>query len=121
MTKSQKIWLGVLTFLPFLFMILYVFLFLGTFFFGFVEMERTHDDGAGIFVSGILIAILFLFLGLILNIGLLVYYILHAYKNEKFDNTLKLIWVLIFLFGGGIGSIVYYFVEIVPNGRKTSD
>ncbi len=121
MTKSGKIWLGVLTFLPVLFMILYILLFLGTLFYSFSEMEGTYDNGAGSLVSGIWIAVLCLFLGVLLNIGLLVYYILHAYKNEKFDNTLKLIWILVFLFGNGIGTIVYYFVEIVPSGRKTSD
>ena len=84
-------------------------------------MDGTHNDGVGFLVSGIWVAVLCLILAVLLNIGLLVYYILHAYKNEKFDNTLKLIWILVFLFGNGIGTIVYYFVEIVPNGRKTSD
>ena len=121
MTKSQKIWLGILTFLPFVLVILYVLVLFGTLFFSFSYMEQNHDEPEHLFLGGIGVMIVSLILAILLNIGLLIYYIIHAYNNKKFDSTLKLIWILVFLFGSGVGPIIYYFVEILPNERETSD
>jgi len=84
-------------------------------------MGQNYEEPDHLFLSGFGIMFVCLMLAVLLNLGLLVFYIIHAYKNEKFDSNLKLIWILVFLFGSGIGHIIYYFVEILPSGRETSD
>lgn len=121
MTKSQKIWLGILSFLPIVLIFLYIFVLFGTLIFGFTYMEHNHDEPEQLFLGGFALMFICIILAILLNLGLLVFYIIHAYKNKKFDSNLKLIWILVFLFGSGIGHIIYYFVEILPSGKETSD
>lgn len=37
--------------------------------------------------------------------------------TKEFDNNDKLIWILIIIFTGGIGALIYFFVAR-PKGRK---
>ncbi|NQY07428.1 MAG: PLDc N-terminal domain-containing protein, partial [Flavobacteriaceae bacterium] len=55
------------------------------------------------------------------SVGLLVYYIIHAVKNQKFDSNQRLMWILILVLAGMIGNIIYYFVEILPSKPKTNN
>ena len=54
-----------------------------------------------------------------MSLGLLIYYIIHANNNAKNKNNKKLMWTLVLIFTYSIGSIVYYFAEILP--IKTQD
>jgi len=121
MTKSQKIWLGILTFLPIVLIIIYVIILFGTLFFTFSEIDQGHQDPSYLFTGGFAFMFICMLAAVLLSLGLLVFYIIHVYKNEKFDSTIKLIWILVFLFASGIGPIIYYFVEILNGERKTSD
>lgn len=121
MPRSGKIWLGILTSLPIVCFLAYIVILFGTLFFTFSEIELGKQDPSYLFVDGFKWMFLSLFLAILTGIGLLIYYIIHVVKNQKFDNTMKLIWILVFLFANGIGTIIYYFVEILPSGRETSD
>ncbi|MEL6812947.1 MAG: hypothetical protein AAFP76_16605 [Bacteroidota bacterium] len=122
MSKSRKIFLGVLTFLPMLLLVGYFLAFFFMFFQAFSETQQalTHQDEMNpmLFAGGIRIMFLFIFGMIFLNLGLLAYYIIHANKNPKFDSNQKLIWILVLLLAQGVGTIVYYFVEIVPLDPK---
>lgn len=122
MSKSQKILLGVLTSLPLVFIGLYIFTFF-SFFVHMAELDRGNIVDSTDFFPGNFFN-LFIFLGLffLTSVGLLIYYLIHISKNEKFkkaeESNSKLIWILIVIFTGFIGKLVYFFMEIWPEKRE---
>ncbi len=114
MKKSTKIWLGILTSLSILFFIIYL---VGIFII-FINHIPELESGTGkfplIFFKSIIGIFSFLFLSLILKMGLMIYYVIHASNNANNDSSKKIMWILILVFVGFIGNIVYYFLEILP-------
>tara|TARA_R110002051_G_scaffold10001_4_gene37951 strand:- start:13716 stop:14174 length:459 start_codon:yes stop_codon:yes gene_type:complete len=121
MSKSAKVLLGIFTFLPLVFLISYIGLFVSFI----VKMAahstiqnagNSHHNALPFFQENMIILICLILLMLVTSLGLLIYYIIHIMNNPtlKKNNTQQLIWALILLFGGFIGGIVYYFMEIYP-------
>lgn len=52
------------------------------------------------------------------SLGIKIYYIVHANNNKESDTNKKVMWTLLLIFVGTVGSIVYYFVEILPINPK---
>jgi len=122
MTKTRKIWLGILTFLPIVFLIAYL-VFFFIFFIGMFEDIQRLENNPNVFPSEFMANFAIMFVLIIvasfMSLGLLIYYIIHANNNAKNDNNKKLMWTLVLIFTSSIGSIVYYFAEILP--IKTQD
>jgi len=118
MKKSSKIWLGILTFLPILFIAFFFISFFTVLITQIPELENNSNEFPREFLKSIFGAILFLILAIIIKIGLMIYYIIHASDNIINDNTKKIMWILILAFIGTIGSILYYFMEIYPSNNK---
>ena len=122
MTNTRKIWLGILTFLPIVFLIAYL-VFFFIFFIGMFEDIQRLENNPNVFTSEFMANFAIMFVLIIIasfmSLGLLIYYIIHANNNAKNDNNKKLMWTLVLIFTSSIGSIVYYFAEILP--IKTQD
>ena len=109
MSRSSKAFMGVLSFLPILLLIVFLVMFLRTFP-GFIEWD--HDPTAQevisvfgpVFFIGILMGIL--------SLGLLVFFIMHLVRNKNMDGTERVIWVLVFLFAGLVGYPIYWYMRI---------
>jgi hypothetical protein len=120
LTKGQKILIGIIHFLPFLGIIFYFI----AFFSMFMSISNGVNNGEGgsfpaEFAQSFFIAFILIAVTSLVGIGILVFDIIHLTKSNKGDTTNKvLIWILILVFSQGIGSIVYYFVEILPNKKK---
>lgn len=114
MTKNKKVLLGVFTFLPLLFVMAYVIVFFKFFFSSMSSPQFDPYLNDEYFFSNLLLLILLIFAAVILGIGMMIYYIIHANKNPKFDSNQKLIWILILVLTSFIGNIIYYLVEIIP-------
>lgn len=121
MKKSSKIWLGILTFIPILFIAIFFVSFFTVLITQIPELENNSGEFPVEFFKSIFGAILFLLLAIIIKIGLMIYYIIHASDNIKNDNTKKIMWILILAFIGTIGSVLYYFMEIYPLDDKKLD
>lgn len=84
----------------------------------FVNIAQFEDISSGqppsIFFSSFGLMALMIMLSVVMSISLMIYYIMHAYKNPKFSDNQRLIWVVIIVLAGSIGSIIYYFMEILP-------
>lgn len=51
---------------------------------------------------------------ILLGLGSLIFYIVHAVQNPSLkNNNLLIVWILLFIFFSGIGQLVYWIVEIV--------
>lgn len=116
MSKSKKIIIGFLTILPLAFFLAY---FMSIF--SFVKNAQQMEQAGGMDnpeeVMGLL-APMFIFIGIaiLISLGMLVFYIVDIVKNPRFQSpgNNKLIWILVVLFAGMLGKLIYFFVEIMP-------
>lgn len=116
MSNSKKIWLGILTFLPFILVVIYFALFFTVLLGNIHQLEQTHHDEFPIeLIQSIFIIFIPIFLSIVITLIIMIYYIVHANNNPNNDNSKKIMWTLILVFITSIGSLVYYFVEILPN------
>jgi len=114
MKKSTKIWLGIFTFAPILFVLIYIVGFILVLVTQIPVMEREPNDFPITFLTSFFGILIFLFFAIFIHLGVMIYYIIHASSNEKNDSTKKIMWILLLVFAGGIANILYYFLEIYP-------
>lgn len=76
------------------------------------EME---DDAAPLaFFGGLGIFLLLIFLAVLLSLGSLIFYIIHASQNPNLkQNNLLVVWILLFVFASGLGQLIYWIIEIL--------
>ena len=56
----------------------------------------------------------FIIILIIISLSSFVFYIVHAVQNPNLKgNNLLIVWILLFVFVGGIGQFIYWLVEIV--------
>jgi len=115
MKKSSKILLGILTVLPLILFTLYFVNFFSLFLTHFHELENNTGEFPIEFFRSVFGAFIFLILAIVIRLGLMIFYIIHASDNRKKDTTKKIMWILILVFIGTIGSILYFFMEIYPS------
>jgi hypothetical protein len=122
MSKSGKLWLGTLTLLPLVFIIIY-FVWFFSFFVNIVEMQEGGDQpDPSDFFSNLLPLFAMIGLAVLLSIGLLIYYIVHVTRNPRFQkpgDSNKLVWILVLIFAGFIGQVVYFIIEVWPDRNGT--
>jgi len=115
MKTSTKIWLGILTFLPMFLIFAYIFHIFTAFIPTAIRLENSHQEVPIELFRSISVMILFIALAIIIKMGILIYYIVHASNNPKNENNTKIMWIVLLVLVGTISSIVYYFLEILPS------
>lgn len=108
MSRTSKIFLGVVTFLPFVFFAIY----LGIIFQFVREVMLYHRSTPEDVFFQMWPAFIYLGLLVIAKIGLLIYYIIHAVNNKRIDSTERIVWILVFIFAGMIGYPIYWYLRI---------
>ena len=123
LTKSQKVLLGILHFLPVLGIIAY-FIFIFSFIFGNIEKFDNHNNEPPpleVF-QGFIGAFVIIIFTVLITIGIKIFDIIHLTRTNKGDKSNKILtWVLLFVFVGVIAEIVYYFLEILPEKENDND
>jgi len=120
MSKQGKIFLGVLSVLPLVLMIIYFLLFMNIFDTSF--SQTTQKDGPPVFVlKGWNELLLTLASFIALTLGLLIYYLNHVISNNKIDGPDRIVWVLIFLFAGIVGYPIYWYMKIWKDSSTRSN
>ena len=108
MSKNTKIVVGVLTLLPLIGIFFYIGLvisFIGT------QGDGFAPDGAGL-SKNIIWMVSMVGLSILLGIGLLIFYIVHAVNNKKLDSNERIIWILLFFFFSNIAFMIYWVLRI---------
>ena len=84
------------------------------------ELEADPDK-VPFFVFGSLGSFLFfIFLAIFLSLASLVFYIVHAVQNPNLQgNNLLIVWIILFIFIGGISQLLYWIIEIVNKRNET--
>lgn len=78
------------------------------------EMETDPERIPFVFFGGLGTFVFLLFLAILLSLASLVFYIVHAVQNPNLkDNNLLIVWIILFIFVGGISQLLYWIIEIV--------
>lgn len=114
MKSSTKVWLTIFTFLPIVLIFLFIGFFFTTFLENIIELENNHGEVPIDFLQSFLGFIFLIIIMALVSLGIKIYYIVHANNNPVNETNKKIMWTLILIFVGTVGSIVYYFIEILP-------
>ena len=115
---NSKFWQAFFALAPFI--ILFGFL-IGYFIFLMAVFSQAADGGLDHYeddpfamMGGISAFFLFIIFVILISLGSLIFYIVHAVQNPNLkENNLLLVWILLFIFANGIGQFIYWLVEIV--------
>ncbi len=90
----------------------------------FHELPYLEDDPDRVpfFVFGGLGSFIFMIFTIIfLSLASLVFYIVHAVQNPNLEGSnLLIVWIILFIFVGGISQLLYWIIEIVNKRDKTA-
>ena len=115
---NSKFWQAFFALAPFIilfgFLIGY-FIFLIAIFSNAAEGGLDHyEDDPFAMMGGITAFFLFIIFVILVSLGSLIFYIVHAVQNPNLKgNNLLLVWILLFIFANGIGQFIYWLVEII--------
>ena len=119
---QNKFWQGFFALAPIvmLFVVLFAyFMFLFFVFNNIDTLENSEDYSASLILGNLSIFLVFIFFMVLISLGSLVYYIVHAANNPNLrENNMLLIWILLFVFANGIGQLIYWIIEIVNKRSK---
>jgi uncharacterized membrane protein len=110
MSKSSKLALGIVSFIPLILVGVIIFMIFNLFP-EFIEWDKYEPDARDFFTAFAPIFITGLLIGLI-SLGLLVFYIIHLVNNKQMESGEKIVWIFVFLFAGTVGYPVYWFFRI---------
>lgn len=69
-----------------------------------------QDDGGEVAIWGGGIFMVLMMLGAIIAFGIWLWALINAIQNPALDSTMRLIWVLVIVFTGIVGAIVYLII-----------
>jgi len=113
MSRSSKLFIGILSFLPIV-LLLVLFAMIFSLFPTFVEWDRYDPAPQEVFRSFAPVFIVGFGMG-ILSLGLLIFFIMHLIRHKAMDSTERIIWILVFLFAGIIGYPIYWYMRVWKN------
>jgi len=110
MSRSSKLFIGILSFLPIILLVVLFVMIIGMFP-TFIEWDR-YDPAPQEVVSFVVPVFILGFGMAILSIGLLVFFIMHLLRHKAMDSTERIIWILVFLFAGIVGYPIYWYMRV---------
>jgi hypothetical protein len=123
LSTTQKVVLGIFTILPLVLLPFIFFQVFHTIFFSLnehIDLESVDSESQKeFFFMMIQIMIPAMILSL-LSLGLLIFYLIHAAKNNSLNTNERLIWILIFVFAGIIGFPIYWYMQIWKTPAATN-
>ena len=85
-----------------------------------IEMaEAKGEVTASMILGNVAWFIGFIMFLILVSLGSLLFFIVHAVQNPNLkESNLLIVWILLFIFIGGLGQLVYWLVEIVSKKPK---
>jgi hypothetical protein len=83
------------------------------------ELEQAHNEPPELILQWVGSFMVVIFLVILLSVSSLVFYIVHAVQNPNLkQGYMLLLWILLFIFVGGLGELIYWLVEIVAKRNQ---
>ena len=117
MSRSSKLFIGILSFLPIV-LVFVMFIMVLRLIPTFIEWSNNGDnyEPATQEVFSVFGPMFILGFGMaILSIGLLIFFIMHLIRHKAMESTERIIWVLVFLFAGIVGYPIYWYMRVWKN------
>jgi TM2 domain-containing membrane protein YozV len=111
MSKNIKLLVGLLTLLPFIGFAFYIWTFIKIF----MSIASSGAPDSMAISSNFVSIFTILLLTVLMSIGLLVFYIVHAVKNKSLTSDERLMWILLFVFISTIAFMIYWALKIWNN------
>lgn len=125
MKKSTKIWLGIATIWPVVYMLLFFVVIFSVVIVGALNPgphAPVDNSPASIFFPVGFMAIFVLHMLTIMgSLALTVFYIIRVFKTEQLDQNMKIMWMLLLFFMGMLAQPVFWYLYIwrdAPGGSK---
>lgn len=117
-TPPNVVLAAIMAFLPMVAVGVYILIFVSFFMNMASDLDRhtnyITDDSFERYFLGIFLGI---FLVGALSIVSLIYFLVIITRNPALNSEMRLVWVLLSIFGGFIANIVYLFMYVVPQSR----
>lgn len=113
---QNKFWQGFFALTPLLGAVIIVSAYLFFLFsvLGNLDTFKASDNLPSSFLGSLGLILGVILLWMLVSLGSLIFYIIHAAKNPNLStNNLLLIWILVFIFANGIGQLIYWILEIL--------
>jgi len=114
MSRSSKLFVGILSFLPIVLLLVFFFMFFSMIP-EFMRWEDRDPDPYEVFDTFMPVFLTTIFMS-ILSLGLLIFFIMHLVRNKTMDSTERIIWILVLLFAGIIGYPIYWYMRVWKEG-----
>lgn len=122
MTRSKKIFIGLLAFLPLIASAIFLIVFLNSFLPDMIRLDHQHGDiPPEFFFSNMMSFIAWVIALVFLQLGLMIFFIIHTMNNKRVKNEERIIWVLVFIFASTIGFPIYWGIRIWPEEKPESN
>jgi hypothetical protein len=124
MKKSTKIWLGIATIWP----IVYIFLFIAVIFSVFIiaalnsgpQAPVENSPASILFPIGFMGFFVLHMLTIMGTLALTVFYIIRVFKTEQLDQNMKIMWMLLLFFMGMFAQPVFWYLYIWRDAPELS-
>jgi hypothetical protein len=108
MSKPLKVLLLLATLWP----LIYIGMFFVFFVILFAFTGRTQFHGTGPPPPAFILIFILHFITMAWTLGLLVFYIINVFNKEAIRDTMKILWVILLIFGGPISMPIYWYQYI---------
>lgn len=125
MKKSRKVWLGIATIWPIVYMFLFMASIVGFMFFaglqeGGAPGVQPHPEGSPLIpvaFMGLFAVHMVTILG---TLALTVFYIIRVFKTERLDQNMKIMWMLLLFFIGILAQPIFWYLYIWRDSPELS-
>lgn len=122
MSRSKKVMIGILAFLPLVSAAVFIIYFFATLFPEILRMEQEHGDVPPEFFFGNMMGFIASVIILVfVQLALMIYFIIHTINNKRVKNEERIIWVLLFIFVSTIAYPIYWGIRIWPDEKPESN
>ena len=122
MSRSKKVIIGILAFLPLVSAAVFMIYFFAAFFPEIIRMEQEHGDVPPEFFFGNMMGFIASVIILVfVQLALMIYFIIHTINNKRVKNEERIIWVVLFIFVSTIAYPIYWGIRIWPEEKPESN
>jgi uncharacterized membrane protein len=112
MSKNGKIFLGIVSFVPIVLVIVYMISFFSLFTSVFHESVQQGNRPPEFMMGNVGMLMALVPLLIVSSLGLFVYYFVHITNNTRIDNIGRLVWIFVIVATNAIGFPVYWYMQI---------
>lgn len=111
LSRKQKILVGLGTFWPILYIPIFI-AFMIALVAGSALEPGTGRELEPLFGIGFGLLFIVHMFTVFLSLGMTVFHVIHAVKNQRLESNMRVVWILLFFFVGIIAEPIYFYLEV---------